>query len=211
MPATRKQLMSVRVDVKHFRLPDEMAKSVRTIPESVGLKMAEAMRYGKGGVAEQFARQGAITRRGFQRWKPAKRVLRHGGYTLIDTGRYSAAWLNKGPGARTIVDQTGTAPGATRGPSVSIGVDSIRFPQARVFQRDRPTKIRARNGRVFEVAQRPIRINSSMVTSAKSPYVDLLEQQLEALGGMGTNLQSQGRTTGGVRGGRSGSGTRFLR
>lgn len=104
------------------------------LPQSVSLALADVMRRGPGSTGDQFARQTEMAARASLFWKrtqpfgnrpaPAR--------TLHRTGALQAAWTGTGPGAVTDVRANG----------VRIGVDRVRFPQARMFQRSGVTAIR---------------------------------------------------------------------
>jgi hypothetical protein len=104
------------------------------LPASVSLGLAGVMRQGPGSTGDQFARQAEMGARASIFWK---RTLPFGNRpaparTLHRTGGLQAAWTGTGPGAVT----------ETRHNGVRIGVDRVRFPQARMFQRSGVTPIR---------------------------------------------------------------------
>ncbi len=169
--------VDLRLDVvTTWRLPERLAAELPKIPTEIVSKVARQLRYGKGGIAEQFRRQGAITRSGFTKWKPSKRALREGGPTLIKTGAYFRAWLGRGPGGVARVVQSGNAQ------AIEVGVDRALFPRVHVFQKDRPTTFR-RGGSSWQVAQRPVRLNNPVVTEARQIFVAGIQDHIKGLGG----------------------------
>ena len=168
--------VDMRMDVvQTWRLPEKLARELEPPPDVVK-NIARQVRFGKGGVAEQFRRQGQITRAGFKKWKPSKRARRTGGRTLIDTGAYFRAWLGRGPGSVSKVERT------KAGSAIVVGIDRVLFPRVFVFQKDRPTTFR-RGGSSWKVAQRPVRMNNAVVKDTRSIYVGHVKKQVEALGG----------------------------
>lgn len=159
-----------------WRLPDLLADQLDKLQPKDVKEIAAVVRTGKGGVSEQFRRQGAITRAGFTKWKPSKRALATGGRTLIHTGRYMRAWTGRGPGGFARVEKM------PEGNSVVVGIDQALFPRVRVFQKDRPTTFR-RGGSSWRVAQRPIRMNNQVATAARRIVVNRLREHINALGG----------------------------
>lgn len=142
----------------------------------VGDRIAEQMRNGRGGVNDQFLQQRHESLRGVRKWKPSQRALgiesrlssskrgrrslktptrraKRGALTLVDTGAYRRAWLNRGAGAKT---RKGTD-------RVTIGIDTVKFPHVLVFQGA---------VRLKHVAPRPLGVNKRMVDSVKGVILD---------------------------------------
>jgi hypothetical protein len=102
-----------------------------------GTAAAKAMRRGPGSIEAQFKAQAEFPRRGGRvPWKRTKAFgnRRPPAKTLQRTGALMRAWTDQGPGALTIKGRR----------KIAVGVDSARFPQAVVFQRQRDTLIRAK-------------------------------------------------------------------
>ncbi len=102
-----------------------------------GPAVVAAMREGDGSVADQFDREAEMTLSGQTiRWRRTKPFGRRPppAKTLQSSGSYRAAWLGRGAGAVTRIEPF----------RFVIGADPQVFPQVRVFQRDRPTVVRAR-------------------------------------------------------------------
>lgn len=104
------------------------------IPEGLALQLgAICQRGGAGSFEEQFLHQTEMTKTVSTRWKETedfgnrKRPTK----TLYRSGKYQAAWTGRGDGSVLQALPNG----------VRVGVDSNRFPQARVFQRSGITMI----------------------------------------------------------------------
>ena len=173
-------LFNVKVDTTHFRLPDKLAAFGQKLDQKTGKAMAKAMRFDRrGGVVAQFDQEAAISFRGRRAWKKSQRVKKFGGKTLRDTGAYRRQWLGRGSASLTRITKSGA-----RGPSVTIGVRPVgSMARVRIFQKDRPTRLRSGAFAGAVIAQRPIRFNSPMVTAARVPYVKALKKRIKELGG----------------------------
>lgn len=127
--------------------------------EQVGKGAANIIRDGRGGVVEQFVRQGTLSEGGFTPWKPSQRALRVGGHTLVDTARYFAAWRGRTSGSITRVSRSRT------GVNVQVGLDPSVWPRVNVFQSDQPTRF-SRGGSSWTVAPRPVSLNRTVLEEA---------------------------------------------
>lgn len=143
------------------RLLDRLSRSARTVPKSAARGVFRAVQIGgRGSVEDQFRTQGTISGDGQQSpWKPAQRVLLHGGVTLVLTGAYMKAWTGRGSGTIARVASQG---GRT---AYQVGVDRRQFPQVDVFQAE---------SQVGHVAPRPVSLNSFIVERAGKAVLDEL-------------------------------------
>jgi len=98
----------------------------------------QAMRFGPGGIRQQFATSTEIGPSGTTVWPrtkpfgtkaPGLRVLRQ-------TGAYEAGWEGRGAGSLT------AARPIAGGAHFAVGIDAGVFPQAKVFQAQGPTLIK---------------------------------------------------------------------
>ncbi len=100
-----------------------------------GKIIAHTARFGSGSVSDQIDRARTIGYSGSSRWPRTKRFGNRAppARDLVRSGAYRRGWLG-GTGSITRL----------RRDKVTIGVDTFRFPQARVFQKRRPTRVRAK-------------------------------------------------------------------
>lgn len=132
-----------------------------------GTFIVRQLRDGRGGVAEQFLRQGEMPKDGgFNRWKRSQRAEREGNFTLIDKDNYRQAW--RGRNAGSVAEIRGLQ-GALR---VRVGVDPRVYPHVLVFQADAPT--RTGRGGSAVVAPRPVSISKMVLGEIKSQMVRVL-------------------------------------
>ena len=148
-------------------------------PAPVGREIAREMRFGSGGIAQQFA-QGAEfpLKGGARRWKPARRDWTRPGERK---GLYRDGWLGRSGASREVIHSGG----------VAVGINPSARPRMhRVFmlQKRTPTRIdmrRRRNGRkmqfklgmlyglwtkVVTIWPRPISINPRMLDSVGAVF-----------------------------------------
>ena len=130
--------ISVQLQPGRAAVFEEIAKRLKKpMAGGRGRVVAQKMRQGDGSIGAQFRAESEITGTGRRRrWKRTRPFGNRSAprRTLYGRGTYEGAWLGLRSGSLTIV----------RDRSVAVGVSTARYPQARVFQRLRPTIVRPR-------------------------------------------------------------------
>lgn len=102
-----------------------------------GKAAVQILRFGPGGIKEQFDTSTEMRRNSVYPWKVTEPFgNRPGNSTPMAGGSYEQSWLGFGPGALTPKETSN---------SIEVGVDTSVHPQAKIHQGNRPTvKIKAK-------------------------------------------------------------------
>lgn len=158
------------------------------LPDEVIQELGGIIRVGSGSIADQYARQAEMRKAASFPWKRTQDFgnRRAPARTLHRSGALEDAWTGRGPGG--FVRRRGA-----RG--VEVGVDSARFPQARMFQRGGITMIRVtprmralvgmefgvwmrRDTARVKVEGRPVAMNREILRRARRPVVSYFNHGL---------------------------------
>lgn len=160
------KFFSVRVQGRQGRriklFPDVQSRLRAGPMGKAGKKAADAVRFGKDGLLDQFRREATINSRGqVTAWIPSQRAIREGGRTLDEFGNYKRAWTAKGPGSITRISKK----------RLLIGVNDSLFPQATVFQAIGPTVISTTRA-TFTVDPRPLSLSGKSLDRVEERLLD---------------------------------------